>query len=65
MKGVITYALTIFYAQQDDWPHAFATADRLAALSPDDPQVRAFVADVRRRARLSKPPAGARAKGDD
>jgi predicted CXXCH cytochrome family protein len=44
----IAYALTVLYVQAAAWPQALASADRLAVIAPDDPQVQAFVADVRR-----------------
>ena len=47
----IVYALTVLYVQGGAWPKALASAERLAAMAPDDPQVQAFVADVRRRGR--------------
>jgi predicted CXXCH cytochrome family protein len=51
----IVYALAVLYAQRGDWNQALASAERLATVAPDDPQVQAFVADLRRRAgRASK-----------
>jgi len=46
----IAYAVTVFYAQGNDWTRALAAAERLRGLAPDDPQVGALVDDVRQRA---------------
>ena len=45
----IAYALTILYVQGSDWSRAAAAAEKLAALSPGDPQVQALIDRIRKR----------------
>ena len=45
----IACALTILYVQDSDWSRAAAAAEKLAALSPGDPQVQALIDRIRKR----------------
>jgi predicted CXXCH cytochrome family protein len=45
--AAIAYALTVFYAQGNDWARARAAAEHLARLAPDDPGAQGLIERIR------------------